>query len=356
MKGFNFSKLGYIYGAMINENPNSDDIKALSKLSVLVDELLDKNLVLKNFISSICNNIERLYLKYHNLTITLAKIFKVLFMNSIDSENYTTLNQFGLLSDLEILFENPVPLVAEDFDKIDLKVESLWKNKNLDFFRNFDKIEDKMNFLQEYLLSPLNNNEVKNKYQTIALRSKEFGNLKINKFQEIKQSYNKLKQIIEKNKNMPLSLLEEHMKSYTAIFQNVFNATYNEVKDMLSFIFNAFEDSGNEKQISFSQLSNKKFGNTSTSNMKTTIPNELNTSKTGNLSYINSFTNDDSSFINNKSNTTEKRVHFFGQDFQTPKLENKLLDIINYQIEGLEKKTVSHKRSISYGHEKDRVL
>ena len=358
VKGFNFVKLGYIYGTMLNENPASEEIKASSKLSILVDELLDKNLVLKHFISSICNNVEKLYLKYHNLTITLAKIFKMLFMNSIHSENFAALNQFGLLSDLEILFENAIPLVAENFATIDIKSEPLWKNRNLDFFRNFGRIESKMNFLQDYLLnSKIIDNETKIKYQSLGLRSKEFGNLKINKFKEIVQLYQKLSHFMEKNKNLPLNLLEENMKNYTSIFQNVFNATYSEVKDILNFLFNAFDDSGNEKQISFSQISDKKSSHASSSNVNVIIPNNVNMSKATDLSEIFSFIHDESSFSHNKYITTDKKVKFSEyniKDYQTPTLENKLVEVINSQIEILEK-SISNKSSSYYGHERYKV-
>jgi len=193
---------------------------------------------------------------------------------------------------------------------------------------------------------------------------------KVDKLKEIEQLYIKLRHIMEKNKNAPLNLLEENMKSYSQIFHNVFSATFTEVKEIINFVLNSVNDSLDKQNLSNSTITDKSISKkvsrwsvkdlVGTNNNSFSINDnaqQTNQSRVTHISNLNSFIHDDSlSMVG-----TNKKVQFASSastghlltDYNTtPTLqaENKL-SVINSQIEGLERSMV-RKRSTSGEKEK----
>lgn len=60
----------------------------MSKLNYYIEGMLDKNSNLRGFVDGINKSIEKLYLKQYNMSILLGKLFKSIFVNSVDAESY----------------------------------------------------------------------------------------------------------------------------------------------------------------------------------------------------------------------------------------------------------------------------
>jgi len=236
IRGFNFKKSGYAVPTPSYEYMAYDEAKIISKLETLVNNMLEKNSNLRTFLHSMTRNIDKLYLKQYNVTVTLAKLFKALFMNSVDSENYATLNQFGLLSDLEVLFELNIPNQTDSYDHIETISHIPPESRN-DFFYIFERLESKLNFLNEFLLSTMKQaSEIKHQYLSFRSNVKEFLTIKKEKYRDLEVLYQKLRNVLETSKQTNVQTMQENLKNYAKAFHNIFKALFNESAEVVNFI------------------------------------------------------------------------------------------------------------------------
>lgn len=153
------------------------------------------------------------------MSIVITKLFKGIFVNSVDTENYQTLNQFGLLSDLEQLFELNIPSNQESFDQIETltneTLSSTSTSNSRNFFKAFEKVDPKLNFLQDFLSSTLKQtHETKLSHLNFISQSNSFMSDKKARLKEFEQLYAKLCTVVDRCKNAPENIFQENVTSY----------------------------------------------------------------------------------------------------------------------------------------------
>lgn len=116
VKGYDFNKSSYVIASGNYEFLSYDEVKNLKRLSIVVNSLLDKNQNLSQFISTISANIEKMYVKNHNLTVVLARLFKTIYNKYGSEETMSSLQEYGLLGDLESLFDFELPSLVAKYD------------------------------------------------------------------------------------------------------------------------------------------------------------------------------------------------------------------------------------------------
>jgi len=338
IRGFNFKKSSYILPSGQQGFLNYDEVKQYSKLCRVVETLLEKSTNLKAFVDSMIKRIELNYIKQHNLTVALVKFIKSLFITSINSDNCSSLNQHEILAELENLFGFKIPGYVSKFDQIETYASGDAKN---DFFSVFEKIEPKLNFLNEFLVSSIKDNyesmiSQKDNHKMAAYR--EFLASKLEKLKDMEALYNKLRTIIDRNNAPTLQSLQENLAGYVQTYHNIFTALFTEMRSIINQGLGPSLTSTNDRSGSFGQIQQ----NDTSRKSNVSNPYSFSPFKNGITSFANYNSGNQSSRRYESPSPTERDIIKRAPvGFNTNEVENlnNIMSNIITQIDNLEKKS-----------------
>jgi len=360
IKGYHFNRASYVVCSIADASPLSqEEMKTMAKLTFLVDNLLDKNENLKDFVEVSVQRLEHLYTKTHNLSALLGKLLKVLLVSYPDHGN-DGLSE--LYPEIEALLRVQVPEPVENFNQIETIIQDA-NSFRLEYFNLFAKIEPKLQLLVESLIKNMKQTgQRKTDSFSFAVKAEDYLTSKVEKIREVEDLYEKLKEIIKKNNNS-LTPLPEHVQGYLQTYNNICEAIMNEVKPILNFTSNILTENSTNHEINQSHpslykgiqaLSEVKPSNIPTSNR--TSAHKLPTSakkdiQNLSLSSANQFsvdlTNRRLKFSENKSPQKEKQLFRSKPSSFTPLKPEEMRHLTSVQSEYIGKENEGTMKGLS---------
>jgi len=362
IKGYHFNRASFIVCSVTEPTPLSqEEVKTNAKLTFLVDNLLEKNHNLKNFVEDFIKRIEQLYTKTHNLSALLGKLVKIL-LTTHSEHGFDGLSE--ALPEIEAFSRVQVPDPVDNFNQIETVIQDA-NSFRLEYFKLFAKVEPKMNILVENLIKNMKfANQRKTDSFSFAVKAEDYLTSKVEKIREVEDLYEKLKDIILKNSNS-LGSLPEHVQGYLQTYSNICEAIMNEVKPILNFTSNVLTENSTHHEINQSHpslykgiqaLSEVKPSNIPVSNR--TSSHKLPTSakkdiQNLNLNSTNQFsvdlTNRRLKFSANKSPQREKQLFRSKPSSFTPSKQEEIGHLTSVQSEYVGKENEGATQKLSFG-------
>jgi len=237
-KGYHFSRSSYVVCATDERPIPSEEARSMSKITFLVETMLEKNTNLKEFVEGTVQRIEKLYITNHNLYVTLGKLFKALL--TTDHMNEGNHAHFELIPELEALSRVNIPKEVANFSQI----ETIISDQNsfrLEFFQVFHKIEPRMKHISDYLIKIISQPQLGSmkKGDSFSFNNKveDFLTSKVTKIREMEGLYSKMKDFIA-YENASLTPLPEHVKDYLETYNSIYEAIMHEVHPIINMTSN----------------------------------------------------------------------------------------------------------------------
>ena len=253
-KGYNFARSSYIICATDERTISAEEARSMSKITFLVETMLEKNTNLKEFVDGTVERLEKLYMINHNLYVTLGRLFKALL--TADHINEGNFAHFELIPELEALSRVNIPNLVSSFNQIETVISDQ-NSFRLEFFQVFHKIEPRMKHITEYLLKAISQPPIVKKGGggdsfSFNNKAEDFLTSKVVKIREVEGLYCKLKDVIA-YENASLTPLPEHVKDYLQTYNNIYDAIMHEVHPIINLTSNLLASGAQVQNVSQEQ-------------------------------------------------------------------------------------------------------